>query len=719
MTLTKSLLKRITAGFIFVFSFIIYIITLAPTIISRDSAELIAAAYKLDIAHPPAYPLYIILGKIFSVIPIGIVSYRINLMTALFGALTVFVLFWILLKLVRNITAATVASLCFAFSGLFWFWTTSAEVFSLLTLLAAILIYILISWKEKIKFQKVNDFRLLIIFSFIFGLSLGNHHIIILLIPAFLYFIFSTDKKIIDVKKIGLCLLSFILGVFLMYFFVFIRSKADLYIDWGNPETFGNLMNVFLRREFGTVFLNEFHNIGWNFKTFFSHLSFNISQLSAQFTFFGIIIAIAGMYYLYKNNKQILIFTALAYLFSSLTISLLMGNMQANPNILFVSERFYILSFFIFTIFLAAGLKFIIQKTKVHNNIVYFIITFAIILGLLPINNVISNYKANDKSNEYMDNDKIVNILNSVEENAIIITTDDNIEFGIWYYQMVENTRKDIKVVLPSSSDLKNQDTRERYPEIFSNPTPLADHFIINLINYYMPDTSGRKIILDTISNNIENYPVYLIELNDIEMLLGDYLVTNGLLRKISLDVNPNTYQLKSVSHQNLWENYQYNNPLYLSNKTHHLHAEIITQYLTAHNFLALLYISQGDYQEAAKELARSLAIHPANKTASQLDDLLINIQKKESIKDKLEVAEFHFDLGLLYLNAKRYDQAAQEFETAINLGLDTDISNLNLGIAYLKQENISKAKKFIEKSLEINPDNITAVDFLNFINTF
>lgn len=57
--------------FLFLLSLFIYIITLCPSLASRDSAELTTGAYSLNITHPPGYPLFTLLGKLFTFIPLG------------------------------------------------------------------------------------------------------------------------------------------------------------------------------------------------------------------------------------------------------------------------------------------------------------------------------------------------------------------------------------------------------------------------------------------------------------------------------------------------------------------------------------------------------------------------------------------------------------------------------------------------------------------------
>ena len=70
----------------FIIPFIIYLVYLAPSIVGGDSGELITTAYLLGVPHPPGYPLYTILGKLFSLIPFYSVAWRVNLLSALLDA---------------------------------------------------------------------------------------------------------------------------------------------------------------------------------------------------------------------------------------------------------------------------------------------------------------------------------------------------------------------------------------------------------------------------------------------------------------------------------------------------------------------------------------------------------------------------------------------------------------------------------------------------------
>ena len=72
---------------------VVYTLTLYPSVPGGDSGELIVAAYKLGVAHPPGYPLFTLLAKASTLIPVGTIAWRVNLLTAVLGALAATVLF--------------------------------------------------------------------------------------------------------------------------------------------------------------------------------------------------------------------------------------------------------------------------------------------------------------------------------------------------------------------------------------------------------------------------------------------------------------------------------------------------------------------------------------------------------------------------------------------------------------------------------------------------
>jgi len=68
----------------------VYILTLTPSLsyLSPDGNELATIPYLLGLAHSPGYPVYTWLGKLFTLLPFGDMAHRVNLMSAVMGALS-------------------------------------------------------------------------------------------------------------------------------------------------------------------------------------------------------------------------------------------------------------------------------------------------------------------------------------------------------------------------------------------------------------------------------------------------------------------------------------------------------------------------------------------------------------------------------------------------------------------------------------------------------
>ena len=97
---TPRLGRSLMAGGVFGAALWLYLTTLAPSVVTLfdDSLEFQLVTYQLGIAHPTGYPLYTLLGKLFTFLPMGNVAYRVNLMSAVFGALTVALVYLLILQ---------------------------------------------------------------------------------------------------------------------------------------------------------------------------------------------------------------------------------------------------------------------------------------------------------------------------------------------------------------------------------------------------------------------------------------------------------------------------------------------------------------------------------------------------------------------------------------------------------------------------------------------
>jgi len=128
---------------------VLYFLTAARDIVVGDTPELITAAVTLGVAHPPGYPLFTILGHLFSLLPLGSIPFRVNLLSVVCDSVTIGIVHLIAVRLVQSRIAAAIAALALAVNPVFWEWSLAAEVFPLNNLLAAMLVLLLVLWHEQ------------------------------------------------------------------------------------------------------------------------------------------------------------------------------------------------------------------------------------------------------------------------------------------------------------------------------------------------------------------------------------------------------------------------------------------------------------------------------------------------------------------------------------------------------------------------------------------
>ncbi len=125
----------LVAGALAVLFGAVFLATSAPSLLWSDAAELQTAALTGGIAHPPGYPLFVMLGRVFGSIPLGEPARRITVMSALLGALCVACVYLLARTHVRACGAALAAAILYGTSFTFWWSAIGPEVYTLAVLL--------------------------------------------------------------------------------------------------------------------------------------------------------------------------------------------------------------------------------------------------------------------------------------------------------------------------------------------------------------------------------------------------------------------------------------------------------------------------------------------------------------------------------------------------------------------------------------------------------
>jgi hypothetical protein len=274
--MTVRTLDRLLAAGVFLFALVLYLLTVAPTASFWDPGERIAAAYGLQIPHPPGAPLYMLIGRVFSMfVPTQYVALAVNMVSVVASALTVMLTFLIVIRLVREwkgprelwtpadrLTAyagGIIGALALAVSDSFWFNAVEAETYALSTSFTALCVWLTLKWLEQARAQDAllaagrhhvfgsGAERWLIVIAFVYGLAIGVHLLSLLSIffAALIIYFQHFERPEWQPKQQLLGLLAAAgvsIGVFLMIYPGVIQWLPEAARQSGAPALFLILM---------------------------------------------------------------------------------------------------------------------------------------------------------------------------------------------------------------------------------------------------------------------------------------------------------------------------------------------------------------------------------------------------------------------------------------------------------------------------------------------
>lgn len=308
-------LNNIIGWIIWAIASFVYLSTIEPTTSFWDCGEFIAAAYNLEVGHPPGAPLFMLIGRFFTMFTTPEnAAYAINMLSALSSSFTILFLFWSITALVKKLVVRTgemdkpamlaifgsaiVGSLAYTFSDSFWFSATEAEVYALSSLFTAIVFWAILKWEAV--YTEKHSVRWIVLIAYLIGLSIGVHLLNLLAIPAMVFvYYFKTRELTFKNLAIAFGISILILG-----------TIQSLIIP-------GTVKVGFM---FELLFVNTF-NLPFN-----SGLLFYIAILAA--------LSVLGLYYTHKKGKQVwntIILCVTVLLIGFSTYSIIMIRSAANP----------------------------------------------------------------------------------------------------------------------------------------------------------------------------------------------------------------------------------------------------------------------------------------------------------------------------------------------------------------------------------------------------
>jgi Protein O-mannosyl-transferase TMEM260-like len=223
---SSRLIDAATAGVVALSAFTVYVVTLAPGLIGiTDTPKFQFIGRILGTAHNPGYPLYVMVSHLFGYLPVGTLAYRINLMSAVFGAASCGLLYVCARQLDANRWVAACAGLGFGFGATIWYSATIAEVYTFNGCLVAAIVAALLAWQRSGRtawfFGAVA----------VFALSLGLHTTVLFLVPAIALFACLVAPRFALRPKTIVAAAGIVALGLMQYLFIIIRTRQGAWVE--------------------------------------------------------------------------------------------------------------------------------------------------------------------------------------------------------------------------------------------------------------------------------------------------------------------------------------------------------------------------------------------------------------------------------------------------------------------------------------------------------
>ena len=290
---------------------------------------------SLNVAHATGYPLFTLMGYAWLQIPLaGAAAWRLNLISAIFGAATIAMVFVLSRSITRRLDAALIASIFVAVAPVFWFNASILEVYSLNALFLALIIFLLFRWAE----HPASNAPLYFAF-FTLGLALAHHRMVVLALPGIFVFLLLTEHRfLLNWRRLIIIVLLLVPGLTL-YLYVPLRLVAA-----GETLHYA-YFDIILGQEFSASLFREYH-----FEQVLWEIPFQNFNL-------GLILAAVGGITLFRSKRNLAVFLLLVYL-----ANVVFGLAYWVPDV----EVFLTPSFVIIALWVAIGAKWLIEWLGAH-----------------------------------------------------------------------------------------------------------------------------------------------------------------------------------------------------------------------------------------------------------------------------------------------------------------------------------------------------------------
>jgi tetratricopeptide (TPR) repeat protein len=576
---SSSRTELLCAGAVFVVALLLYTVTLAPTVTLVDSGELIVAAWGLGVAHPPGFPLWIMLAHLASLLPFGNIAARINFSSALFAALACAMLTLVVAELLITASSfarpkrtsktaqqsrkgedltgggfvifapAVGAGLLMAFSRTLWSYATITEVYALNALLILVVFFLVLRWRRRIVEVRSNGSSAVTTYdvwiyaaAFVFGLAMGVHHVTVALtLPAIAVVVYRTQGlRFFTSRRLLYAALISIAGLVAVYAYLPLAASRSPVMNWGDPRSLQEIWWHITGRQYRVFFSFSPATMGTQFVEF---CRMALREFGFPWLPLAPLLAFGGFASACKRDRTafwFLLLTVIADLAYCLSYEIAEDK-----------DAYYLPAFISIAIAAGFGIRWLIQLAAARRTpMATPQLVGAIAIVLAAATAFAANWPFNNRRHYFIADDYVENLFSTIAPDGLLLTQDWQVVSPMFYAQEIEQRRRDVKVVdinllrrswyfdylqhaHPGLID-RSHEKIDPYVELLKQWERDPDSFARNETLTQRISMAFLEMIQSMVRNEIKVAPVYIT--NDV--LSADK--TNGYLTQWI----PQTYQL-------------------------------------------------------------------------------------------------------------------------------------------------------------------------------
>ena len=413
----------------------LYAATLLPDVGLWDTAEMQTVGPVLGIAHPTGYPTWTLLAWLASVVlqPLGNEAYRADLLAALCMAGAAALLAVRLVMATSRPSLGLLGGLAFALTPVAWKWGVRADPHALHVFFAALLLVLLGAWQAR---RTAGDQRAgwwLIGAAVVYGLSLGNHALTLLLAPGIAVFVLAVAPRILwrEPRLVLASAIAVVATTVLVYLYLPLRSAMEPALDYADPESWDRFWYVVSGEQFQGSF-GPLPSLPTIISGAWEELVVGLGLLAA--------LALAGALLGLVRHPRL---TLLSLLWFGCTWVFALG--YPNASI----ERYYLVPLLMAALWVALAAEALIdalhELTAGRGRTAGRVTTSLLLAALLVLVIVpaVGRYDDQDASGDRRGRDYLEAVFTTVEPDAVIVSW-WSFSTPLWYGQHVERRRPDI-----------------------------------------------------------------------------------------------------------------------------------------------------------------------------------------------------------------------------------------------------------------------------------